>query len=139
MRSELIAVVGALAGVIIGGLINFLASRSAKNLEWRQALAREKMSTRQKLYAEFLVECQRLVVAAMEEKLSGPRELNVMNGKFAEISLVADEKVIECAKKLADYALSSHSQGGVGDRDFFVLKQSFINAARTEIASLAEI
>lgn len=139
MPSELVAVIGALAGVIIGGLINFLASRSAKNREWRQALAKEQMSTRQKLYAEFLVECQRLVVEAMEEKVSTPRELNVMNGKFAEISLIADEKVIECAKKVADHALSSHSPEGVTDKDFFALKQRFINAARTEISSLAEI
>lgn len=140
MPSELVAVLAALAGVILGGLINFLASRNVKDREWRLALAKEQIASRQKLYSEFLIECQRLVVEAMEEKVASPRELNTMNSKFAQITLIANEEVVECAKKVADYALSSHSQAGVGaSKDFFSIKQRFINAARKEIASFSEI
>lgn len=133
MSSELIAVVGTLAGVMFGGLINYFANRSVKNHEWKLALAREQSATRQKLYAEFLVEAQRLVVQAREEKVSSLADLNGLNGKFAEVSLIAPDSVIEPAKKLADYAITSHSvQPAIEVANFFQLKEAFITAARQE-------
>ena len=90
---------------------------------------------RQKLYSEFLVETQRLVVQSREEKISFLSDLNPVNGKFAEICLVASEVVIEEAKKLADYAITSHSvQPAKEVANFFTLKESFIAAARIDMA-----
>lgn len=137
MSSETIAVLGALSGVLIGGLINYMASRSVKNHEWKLAVAKEQSTIRHKLYAEFLVETQRLVVQAREEKISSLADLNMLNGKFAEVSLVAPGSVVEAAKKLADYAITSHSaQPAKEVADFFKLKEAFIAAARQDIAGV---
>lgn len=135
MSSELVAVLGTLFGTLVGGLINYFSSRSVKNHEWRLALARDQVASRQKLYAEFLVEAQRLVVQAREEKITSLADLNALNGKFAEISLVAPDSVVEAAQKLADSAITSHSaQPAKEVADSFKLKTAFISAARQDIS-----
>jgi hypothetical protein len=134
MPPELTAVFGTLLGVLLGGLINYSASRNAKSHEWKLAIAREQAASRQRLYAEFLVEAQRLVVQARENKISSLADLNALNGKFAEVSLVASDAVIEQAKKLADYAITSHSNQPAKEvADFFQVKAAFIATARREI------
>ena len=137
MPTELIAVIGTLSGALVGGLINYFSTRSVKNQEWRYAVARDQVLARQKLYAEFLVEAQRLVVQAREEEISSLADFNAMNGKFAEICLVAPEAVINAAKKLADYALTSHAEQAANEVvKCFALKDSFIAAARQDITKV---
>ena len=135
MSPALIAVLGTLLGTLVGGFIHYFLNRSVKNHEWRLALARDQIASRQKLYAEFLVEAQRLVVQAREEKIFSLADLNALNGKFAEVSLVAPDCVVEAAQKLADAAISSHSaQPAKEVSDLFKLKVAFIAVARQDIA-----
>ena len=135
MSSELIAVLGTLFGALVGGLINYFSSRSVKNHEWKLALVRDQVASRQKLYAEFLVEAQRLVIQTHEEKISSLSDLNALNGKFAEVSLVAPDSVVEAAKKLTDAAITSHSAPPAKEvAAFFKLKTTFIAEARQDIA-----
>lgn len=137
MPSEVIAVLGTLGGALLVGLINYFSNRSVKNQEWRLAIERDQISTRQKLYAEFLVQTQRLVIQAREEKINSLTDIDGINGKFAEVCLVAPEAVVEKAKKLADYALTSHSEQPAKEiADFFSLKESFIAAARDDLAKV---
>jgi hypothetical protein len=127
MPTELIAVLGTLFGALVGGLINYFSSRSVKNHEWRLSLAKDQAVSRQKLYAELLVEAQRLVIQAHEEKISSLADLNTLTGKFAEVSLVAPDTVVEAAKKLTDAALTSHSAPPAKEvADFFKLRAAFI-------------
>ena len=137
MQSELIAVVGTLSGALLVGVINYFSNRSSKNYEWRLSLARDQVATRQKLYAAFLVEAQRLTIQGREEKISLLSDLNEMNGKFAEICLLASANVIDEARKLADCALTSQGPpSGKEARNFSTLKESFIRAAREDMAQV---
>lgn len=137
MPSELIAVLGTLSGALLVGLINYFSNRSAKNHEWRLMLARDQVANRQKLYAEFLVEAQRLVVQAREDKITSLSHLNALNEKYAEVCLVAPESVIEAAKKLSDYAITSHPvQPAKEVADFFRFKEGFIAVAREDMAKV---
>lgn len=137
MPSEVIAILGTLSGALLVGLINYFSNRSVKNQEWRLALARDQVASRQKLYAEFLVEAQRLVVLAREDKISSLTDLNALNGKYAEVCLVAPRIVVEEAKKLADYAVTSHAvQPAKEVADFFALKERFIAVAREDMTKV---
>jgi len=107
---KLIAVVGTLSGALLVGVINYFSNRGAKNHEWRLALARDQVAIRQKLYAAFLVEAQRLTMQGREEKISSLSDSNEMNGKFSEVCLIASDAVIVEAKKLADYAVTSQQR-----------------------------
>jgi hypothetical protein len=136
MPADITAVIGALSGVLIGGLINYFASRSVKNHEWRLVLAKEQSTVRHKIYAEFLVETQRLVTQAREGKITSLSDLDLLNGKFAELSFVAPDRVLEAAKKLADYAITSHgAQPAEEVAEFFKLREVFVATARKDIAT----
>jgi len=137
LPSELVAVLGTLLGVLLGGLMNYFINRRVKSYEWRLALARDQSISRQKLYAEFLVEAQRLVALAREEKISSLTDLDTLNAKFADVSLVAPDSVLMVAQKLADYALTSHSAPPAKEvRDFFKLREEFIVAVRQDISNV---
>lgn len=134
MAPEITTTIAALGGTLVGGFINYLSSRSVKNHEWRLSLAKDQAASRQKLYAEFLVEAQRLVIQAHENKISSLSDLNALNGKFAEVSLVAPDSVVEAAKKLTDAAITSHSAPPAKEvADFFKLRAAFIAAVRQDI------
>jgi hypothetical protein len=134
MLTEFIAVLGTLSGVVVGGLINYFSVRSVKNHEWRLSLAKDQAFLRQKLYAELLIEVQRLVVLARENSLSSLNDFNHLNAKLAEVSLVAPEYVMVSAKVLTDYALTSHGTPSATEAsDFFKLKDEFIAAARKDV------
>lgn len=137
MAPEIIPAITALVGVLVGGVINYLSMRSVKNREWRLSLAKDQAASRQKLYAEFLVEAQRLVIQAREEKISSLSDLDALNGKFAEVSLVAPDSVVETAKKITDAAITSHSAPPAKEvTDFFKLRTEFIVAVRQDIAKV---
>ena len=53
---DYLAVLGTLGGVLVGGLVNFLATRASKDREWRLALDKELLIMRNKAYTEFLDE-----------------------------------------------------------------------------------
>ncbi|WP_374244380.1 hypothetical protein [Zoogloea sp.] len=139
MPTELIAVLGTLSGVAVGGALNYLATKRVKNLEWRFTIAKEQAATRQKLYAEFIVEAQRLTMQAMDSKVSTAAALDPMSSKFAEISLLAPENVIDAARSLLNNTLEEHSANSKPEAgNFYKLKSEFIVAAKLDIESLMD-
>ncbi|WP_134059109.1 hypothetical protein [Rheinheimera aquimaris] len=139
MPSELIAVLGTLLGALIGGLINYFANRSAKKHEWSLALAKDNIALRQKLYSEFLVETQRLVIIAADKKVSSASDFSSVGGKFAEISLIAPDCVVRSAKTMLDAALETNSKSKSNETsNFYEIKKAFISHARQDIESMHE-
>ena len=132
-----IAVAGTLLGVVVGALLNYVMLRKVKSLEWRLALARDQSTFRQKLYAEFLVTAQQLVSMSRDDRVTSLRDLDPLNAKFAEVSLVGPEKVVNAARQLADYALTSQTAPPAKEvRDFYKLKEQFISAVREDISAV---
>lgn len=140
MAADFVAVGGALAGVALGHLLSYFTTRSATDREWQLSLARDEITSRQRLYAEFLAEAQEVVMRSMSEKSSDLRLLTAVNARFAEITLLSPDAVIERAKLVIDHALMCHSkEGPKQDSNFWVLKSEFIKAAKEEIGSLRRI
>lgn len=135
MPPEVVSILGTLGAVLVGGFISYLAGKSTKKHEWRLSIARERAASNQQLYAEFLVEAERLVMEEREDKISSLSDQSPMKAKFAEVCLVASGELVAQARTLADYALTSHSaQSSKEVADFPKLKQAFISAARQDIA-----
>lgn len=139
MPSEVIAIISTLIGAVVAGVISYLAGRGMKTHEWKLALAREEIASRKNLYVAFLAEAQRLLMQSTHTKISSVAELKDLDAKYAEISLLASESVVEGAKLVVDAILSAHAAGTEReDMDFYARKQSFIDAVRIELASYAE-
>lgn len=140
MTSEIIAITGTLAGVFLGGLINYIASRNVKNHEWKLSIAKEQSAVRQKLYSEFFVEAQRLIIQSHEEKLSSLNEFDALSGKFAEITLIAPDDVVEAANQIVEYAITSHGEKSEKETGYFSkIKMKFITAARRDITDVLAV
>ncbi len=131
-----VAILGTLAGVIVGGLVNFLATRSVKQQEWRLTLARDQITQRQRIYAEFLAEAQRLMVRAIYKPLEVPNDIQVLEGLLAQITLTAPDPVIERARELRRHMLLPGSQGPDADSDtptWRQLRTEFVAAAKADL------
>lgn len=136
MSNELVAALSALGGALLGGILNYWATRSINHYGWKLALVKDQAVARQKLYAEFIVEAQRLVIQSREKRTASLADLDPLNGKFAEVSLIAPEDVVHIAREVTDYALCDHSADDAATVSMFSkLKQEFVNAARKDIAS----
>lgn len=138
MTPDITAVIGAisaLTGVLIGAAMNYLTHRNIKRQEWRLALARDHMHLRQKVYAEFLVETQRMLSLGREDKIKSLTDLDPLKAKFAELSMFAPPEVFKAAQKLADAAISSQQTPPAKEvANFFQLKEDFIAAIRADLA-----
>lgn len=140
MTPEAIAILAALGGTLSGGFVTYLSGRNLKDREWKLGLLRDRLRDREKLYADFLVNAQRLVMKAMESKIQNPTELDIMNNEFARIEMVAAESIVEAARKICNHILIRHSQDSDKDeKDFFELKQAFIESVRKEFSSLEKV
>src|SRR5574340_1212651 len=132
MASEMTLVIGtisALAGVVIGGAMNYLTHRNIKRQEWRLALARDQIQLRQRIYSEFLVEVQRMLSLGREDKIKSLTDLDTLKAKFAEVSMFAPPEVFKPAQKLADAAITSQQTPPAKEvANFFQLKDDFIAA-----------
>lgn len=139
MNAQLIPVISALIGVLIGGVINYFATKSVKEQEWKLALVKERINKQEKVFSEFLLFCQKLLIQSTEKKISSIAELNVMNDCYSLIELTATQEVIDAAKQICDYVLNSHAAKPIEDkRDFYELKQTFIRSARAELQQIED-
>ena len=138
--SEYVPVLGTLAGVIIGGLINYLASRSAKQREWHLSLAKDQIALRQRLYSEFLAEAQRLTTEAIFRELAVPEDVRALDSMMVQMTLLSPEIILERARALRRHILVARSSEEVlGSPGFKNLREEFVAEARKDLSSFERI
>lgn len=106
---EYTAVIATIAGVLVGGLVNFLATRTAKRHEWRLTLARDQILRREQLYSDYLAEARRLTGEAIFRQLDLPKDVSDMDKMLAQMSLLSPANVTESARELRRYLVRQRS------------------------------
>jgi hypothetical protein len=137
MSAQLIPVFSALIGVLLGGILNFFTTKSVKQQEWKLTLVKDRINFQTKLFSDFILCTQRMLMQSMEKKISNPTELNQMNDYFSLIELSATDNVVDASKQICDYILANNLADPKEEtRNFYTLKQDFIRFARTELREL---
>jgi hypothetical protein len=137
MAPEITTLIAALGGTLLGGFINFFATRSAKTRDWQLGLRKEKITELTNIYSRFIVSAQTMVMFSIQGEMKKPTELDLINVEFAKIQFLSSPKVIEAAKQICDYVIVAHSDSRTQEsRSFFEMKQIFISEARAEISAL---
>lgn len=137
MPSEIITLIAALGGTVVGGFINYFSSRSMKTREWQLSLTKERIAAKQSLYSEFLVSSQRLMVKSIQEPTNTLCDLDVMSNEFARIEIIGSDTVVQTARQICDCILVAHRpEKDDKKHDYFKLKQEFIVAAKDELSML---
>lgn len=134
MLTDLIAPLLNFAGTAAVAILAAFLGWSAKKSEWKHDIFRQKVATRQRLYADFLAETDRLVLKSIDEKSSRASEFHQMTRYFSEIELISANAVVDAAKTIWEVILDSHSVTRQRDTSYAELKAIFIAAAREEIS-----
>jgi hypothetical protein len=139
--NEYLAVISTLSGVLVGGLVNFLSTRTAKRHEWRLTLARDQLIRREQVYADFLAEARRLAADAIFRDLEVPRDVHQLDRFLAQMSLLSPEGVINAARDLRRHLVRNRSGEISADDSPPTLNQlstRFTEAARTDLNSIRD-
>ncbi len=132
MSTDLIAPLLNFAGTAAVAVLAASLGWWAKKSDWKRDIYRQKVATRQRLYADFLAETDRLALKSMDEKTSKVGEFHPMTRYFSEIELLSAVPV-NAAKAVCANILESHSEIPQGAASYAELKAAFVAAARKEI------
>ncbi len=120
---------GTAAVAILAGLLGWWVKRS----EWKRDIFRQKVATRERLYADFLAETDRLILMGMDEKYSQAISFHQMSRFFSEIEFLSSSAVVEAARDICAHVFYVHEVNALQDGSYAGLKKAFIVAARHEI------
>ena len=132
----LVGVGGALIGSVIGGFISYLSSRSVRRMEWILSLAEKNIHARESLYADFLTEANRLMLQAMESKVSQSTAFSTLVGLEARLWFFSDA-VGEVSRKIVRCVMDHHGQDPKKDTlGFPELRDAFIARCKEDLLAL---
>lgn len=134
VMTPLLSFISTASVALLGGGLSYAAGKDMKKHEWDLNLRREKVTVRQRLFAEFLAEADRLILQSIQEKSGEVTSFYAVTQKFSEIELISSEPVCAAAKSICDNAISSHAVGEKTEVMYSELKKVFIEQARKEIA-----
>jgi len=135
MIAPLLSFISTASVAVIAGLLSYAAGKGMKKHEWDLNIRREKVTVRQRLYAEFLAEADRQVLQSMKEKISDATSFYEITRKFSEIELLSSDDVSTAAKSICDHVVGSHAVEEKTGASFYELKKGFIQSAKKEIAN----
>ena len=137
--TEYTAIFGTLAGVLIGGLLNFIVSRTVKMQEWRLGIAKEQLARRQDLYADYLAEIQRLTAQRIYGPLEVPKDVHALDRLVAQMTLLSPEDVVQAAREFRRHLFRDSSPASETPAQdlptFNQLNRTFLEAAKRDIRS----
>jgi hypothetical protein len=135
-----VAIVGfcsVLVGTLVGGLLTFYSNRHIAKKEWERSLVIEEISELKKLYSDYMREVNQLVVASTQEKYQETKKFENLAYLLARVELAGSTEIHAVAKKIGDYAYSSHNDDEtVKQLNYMELRQQFSKLAKQEINSL---
>ena len=107
-----------------------------KQQEWRLALARDQLTHRQQLYADYIAEAQRLTAEAIFREVEVPKDVQVLDRLIAHMVLVSPDTVVEGARDLRRHLLRNRlSETQYELPSFTELSRTFVAAAKSDLQS----
>lgn len=126
----------ALLGSVIGGLVSYLTTRHLNKEKWRQERIDRQISQREELYANFIAECSRLTLTALDKKSSEVKVFSAMTSLRGRIKLVASPAVIQAAYELQDQVINMYAKTPNPKYAKAEGSQNFSDIARNELDEL---
>ncbi len=133
----IISASSALLGSVIGGVISFLTTRDASAQQWRQSLVIREIERKEALYSEFIAECAKLLLSALDKKMSSGSAFSNLYTLLGKIRMMSSDEVRAAAEDLAQHATDAHRADYMktettGD-NVFQSRNRFTEIARKEL------
>ncbi len=134
------AVVGTLAGVTTSALVAWINQKTLN----RRELIRDEIRMRQELYGEFLAECAKLLLDALQHSLEKPETFVPVYGLINRIRLCATQPVLRQAEQLVLRITDQYFSSNLSVQELRELTRSgegdalkpFGDACRAELKSI---
>ena len=134
------AVVGTLAGVTTSALVAWINQKTLN----RRELIRDEIRMRQELYGEFLAECAKLLLDALQHSLEKPETFVPVYGLINRIRLCATQPVLRQAEQLVLRITDQYFSNNLSVQELRQLTRSgegdalkpFGDACRAELKSI---
>ncbi len=134
------AVVGTLAGVTTSALVAWINQKTLN----RRELIRDEIRLRQELYGEFLAECAKLLLDALQHSLEKPETFVPVYGLINRIRLCATQPVLRQAEQLVLRITDQYFSNNLSVQELRQLTRSgegdalkpFGDACRAELKSI---
>ena len=134
------AVVGTLAGVTTSALVAWINQKTLN----RRELIRDEIRMRQKLYGEFLAECAKLLLDALQHSLEKPETFVPVYALINRIRLCATQPVLRQAEQLVLRITDQYFSNNLSVQELHELTRSgegdalkpFGDACRAELKSI---
>lgn len=134
------AVVGTLAGVTTSALVAWINQKTLN----RRELIRDEIRMRQMLYGEFLTECAKLLLDALQHSLEKPETFVPVYGLINRIRLCATQPVLRQAEQLVLRITDQYFSNNLSVQELHELTRSgegdalkpFGDACRAELKSI---
>ena len=108
IQSASITALAAVMGSIVGGLTSFATTFfTQRNQAHRDLLSRD-VAHREELYSEFIKEATNLYVDSLDKTLENPVALIGMYSLVGRMRLIAGDKVLLAAERIAETILESY-------------------------------
>jgi hypothetical protein len=145
MDPTLVAALAALLGSVVGGAATIATAWVTQKTQTRREELKAEVRKRETLYSEFIVECSRLAIDALDHHLEDPRQVFQVVALQNRIKLVSSDEVVEAADatikrilqqyfdaNLTREQLQELAMGRAGDDPV----KTFSRACRKELRSL---
>jgi hypothetical protein len=143
MSTATITALAAIGGSLVGALGSSVSTWIAQRHQDRRELLVRKISHREQLYSDFINECAKLMVDAIQHAFEDPSKLIPMYALLSRIRLSSSMSVVESAERVAAHILRTYSKPNLTPEEIrsgAALAQDplrdFSDVCRTELESL---
>jgi len=147
MDHAILSATAALVGSLVGGVSTFAAYWLTQRIQIRNQRLMQQASTRETLYAEFIVEAARRLADAWGHHANGPEVVSRLYSAIQRMRLISSNAVIIAAERVLNDVLDAYVEP---DRNFDDLRitiresnnrdrlSDFSETCRKELLGLAE-
>lgn len=129
----LVSAVSTIVGVIVGSVSTYYSNKSLKVLEISGEREQESFIEKRKCAVLFLEESNRLIVQAIDKKISSSVALTVLSERLVYIELFYNRETVSAARAIFDGVLNLNSQNKKDDVRYGELRGNFLNLVKNEL------
>ena len=144
MRTEVLTALSGVMGTLVGGTVTFATTWVSQRTLSKREILREEIKQREALYAEFIVECARLLIDSLAHGLDRPETLVPAYSLINRIRLYGSRPVLEQAESLLKHITNQYFSANMTVDEMRRIAESgeadvlrpFGEACRAELKSL---
>jgi hypothetical protein len=130
MDATIVSALSAVLGSAVGGSVTFATAWITQKTQSRRQLVRAEIRKRESLYGEFIAECSKLLIDALDHTLDNPDKLLLTYALQNRIRLTSSDAVVAAADQTLHSILKQYFEQNITQQQLRELSLSLIDDQR---------